>query len=470
MGRIYLCGGIQMVHLNPEIFREYDIRGVVGEDLSEKSVRTIAKAYGTLLRNHGIHSAILGRDVRLSSYAYSRAFADGLMSCGINVIDIGMVTTPVFYFARILYNVEGGAMVTASHNPPEFNGFKLALGKDTLYGEGIQEIRKIAEKGEFAAGYGTLSERDPIPEYIEDLASRITLGPRKVLAVIDAGNGAAGPIARRVLERLGANFVEMYFEPDGTFPNHHPDPIKPKNLKALAMEVALRGADLGIAFDGDADRIGVVDRNGRPVWGDELQVLFWKEILAKHPGALALIEVKCSQALIEMVEKLGGKPEFTRTGHSLIKAKMRETNALFSAEVSGHMFFRDEHYGYDDALYAALRLLRILTNTDKPLDELLQEVPKYYATPEIRVYCPDDQKFRVVQELKERFAKDYRIVTVDGVRVLFSDGWGLIRASNTQPALVLRAESRTPEGLENIKKTIEEYLGGYSSVGKIEWE
>lgn len=290
------------------------------------------------------------------------------------------------------------------------------------------------------------------------------------MCVVDAGNGAAGPAARKVLDSIGAKYEALFFEPDGNFPNHHPDPTQVRNLQHLIRRVRETNADLGIAFDGDADRIGVVDRSGRPVWGDELQTVFWREILAKHPGVLALIEVKCSEALVDVVKELGGKPEFTRTGHSLIKARMRETEALFTGEMSGHMFFRDEYYGFDDAIYAAARLLRLLSNSDKSLDELISLVPKYHSTPEVRVDCPDECKFEVVEGLKEEFSKHYETITVDGVRVVFPGGWGLVRASNTQPALVLRAEGRTQSDLEHIKRIIEEKLSGYPQVGPITWD
>lgn len=459
-----------MANINPRIFREYDVRGLVGEDLTSGSVRTLGLAYGTFLRRNNVTRAVVGRDCRLSSYAYSQAIVDALLETGVDVIDVGMVTTPVLYFSRIYYGTEGGVMVTGSHNPPEFNGFKLAYGPDTLYGEGIQEIRRTAESGEFVWGNGKVTREDPLDAYAQDFAGRITLGPKKVRAVVDAGNGAAGPVARRVLDLLGADYVPMFFEPDGTFPNHHPDPTHKANIAALSDKVREIGADVGIAFDGDADRIGVVGKDGNPVWGDRLQIIFWREILKKNPGALALIEVKCSQSLVDAVQAMGGKPEFTRTGHSLIKARMRETGALFTGEMSGHMFFRDEHYGYDDAVYAAGRLLRILTNSDEDLEGLLRDAPTYLSTPEIRVYCPDEEKFAIVEEVTKAFRATNEVITVDGARVLFKDGWGLLRASNTQPALVLRAESRSQRGLSDIKQAFERVLSGFPVVGAIEWD
>lgn len=459
-----------MMALNPSIFREYDIRGLVGEDLTEKTTYTLARAYGTFLADHGVRKAVVGRDNRLTSYAYSQAAVDALLATGIDVVDIGMVTTPVLYFSRVKYGIEGGMMVTGSHNPPEFNGFKLAYGPDTLYGDGIQEVRRIAGGGQFAAGSGSVTTDDPVPAYVDDIGGRINLGPGTIKCVVDAGNGASGPIARKVFGRIGATFEEMFFEPDGTFPNHHPDPTQKKNIEALAKRVVGTHADLGIAFDGDADRIGVVDRDGRPVWGDELQSVFWREILPKNPGALGLIEVKCSQSLVEEVGRLGGKPEFTRTGHSLIKARMRETSALFTGEMSGHMFFRDEYYGFDDAIYAAARLLRLLSNSRESLTEILDSIPRYCSTPEVRVDCPDQVKFKIVEDVSAELARAGRVITVDGVRALFDGGWGLLRASNTQPALVLRAEAKTTAELDRIKGLFQGILGRFPSVGPIEWD
>lgn len=456
--------------LNREIFREYDIRGIVGRDLTPETVRVLGRAYGSFLRERGISSAVVGYDPRPSSQGFARVITSALADCGLVVIDVGMVTTPVFYFSRVRYGIEGGVMITGSHNPPEFNGLKLAYGYDTLFGEGIQEIRNIAERGRFVSGCGSCSTRNPVPEYVDDLLSRISLNARDVKPVFDCGNGASGPIVNEVARRLGLDYLCLYCEPDGTFPHHHPDPVQPKNLQDVIEVVRTRHYSPGIAFDGDADRIGLVDEYGTPVWGDELQIIFWKEILERHPGALVLIEVKCSQALIETVERLGGKPQFTRTGHSLIKAKMRETGALFSGEVSGHMFFADEYYGYDDAVYAALRLLRIMSRTGKSVRELLSDVPRYYVTPETRVFCPDSDKFRVVEELTSVFAREHPVITVDGVRVVFEDGWGLVRASNTQPALVLRCEARSPESLQRIKRRLEDELGRFPSVAGVIWE
>lgn len=456
--------------VNPQVFREYDIRGVVGEDLTESTVYLIGRAYGTFLKQENIFAAVLGRDPRLSSYAYSRAICQALLDSGVSVLDIGMATTPLFYFARAKYGIEGGVMVTGSHNPPEFNGFKLGFGPDTLYGDGIRNIYEIIQSGEFECGSGQLTEKDPLPDYVDDIANRITLGPKEVRCVVDAGNGASGPVVKAVFDRLGVKYHGLFLEPDGTFPNHHPDPTQQKNLCALIEAVKENEADVGIGFDGDGDRIGVVDELGNPLWGDQLQAVFWSEILPKYPGALALIEVKCSQALFDVVEKLGGRPEFTQAGHSLIKARMRQTGALFAGEMSGHMFFKDEYYGFDDAVYAAARLLRLLSNSEKTLSDFVQGMPRYYSTPEVRVFCPDDDKFNVVEDLIRELRTKYEIITVDGARIVFPGGWGLVRVSNTQPALVLRAEASTCEQLESIKRVIEEKLSGHPTVGVIEWE
>jgi len=467
------------------IFREYDIRGIVGEELDEGVAAAVATAYAAQLQARGESEVIVGRDNRRSSPALAGTVIEALSRAGCRVVDVGMVVTPVFYFARIHYGIEGGVMVTASHNPPHFNGFKLASGFGTMYGEEIQELRRAAEgMAQVAAGAGTsagraagkvvtrnvVTRRRPNGAYLRDLTGRLKLGPRRLRVAVDCGNGTAGQIAPALLERLGCEVVPLYCDPDPSFPNHHPDPVQPANLRDLTAAVRRERADLGVAFDGDGDRLGVVDERGHVLWGDIVMVLFWREVLAKHPGAEALIEVKCSQALYEEVERLGGRPSFHRTGHSLIKARMREIGAPFAGEMSGHMFFADEYYGYDDALYAAGRLLRILSNTDRTLSELVADVPRYPSSPETRVDCPDEDKFRVVEELRESFRRRYPVIDVDGARVIFPDGWGLVRASNTQPALVLRCEARTTGALAEIAAALSEALARYPTVGKPEWE
>lgn len=460
--------------LKPEIFREYDIRGVYGEEIAPAGASAIARAFAVYLRSRlptpdSRLPIVVGYDNRTSSPALRDAVVDALVASGCEVTDVGMVTTPLLYFARVHLGIDGGMMITGSHNPPEYNGFKIAHGYGTLHGEQIQEIRRLAQSGAHIAGQGSVHATDVKPAYRQMLREKIRLGPRRLRAVVDCGNGTASVIAPDALRDLGVDVVPLYCRSDPSFPNHHPDPVDPKNLVDLIQTVRTERADLGIGFDGDGDRIGVVDDQGAIVWGDELMILFWREILPKHPGAEAIIEVKCSQALVDEVRRLGGRPFFYKTGHSPIKAKMREIGAVFAGEMSGHMVFADEYYGFDDAVYAAARLLRILSNTDRPLSALLADLPRYHATPEIRVPCPDDRKFHVVAELVQHFKQRYEVVDIDGARVLFPDGWGLVRASNTQPVLVVRAEATTPRALEPIKATLTEALRRFPEVGEIDW-
>ncbi len=348
------------VRVNPTIFREYDIRGVVGTDLTPEVAETIARAYATFLQARlpapgSRLPMVVGHDNRESSPWISEAVTRGLVASGCQVIDLGTVITPIFYFARVHYGIDGVVMITASHNPPEFNGFKLAHGFGTIYGEEIQEIRRLAERGEQVDGRGIVEHRDVVPAYRAMLKQKIRLGPRRLRVVLDCGNGTASLVAPEVLEELGVEVIRLYCDSDPRFPHHHPDPVQPENLRDLVAMVRRERADVGIGLDGDGDRIGVVDDRGEIIWGDTLMVLFWREILPKHPGAVGIVEVKCSQALYEEIERLGGRPMFYKTGHSLIKAKMKELGAVFTGEMSGHMFFADEYYGFDDAVYAAGR-------------------------------------------------------------------------------------------------------------------
>jgi len=471
------------VKLAPGIFREYDIRGVVGRDLDAEGAFALGRAYALFLGEEGSPGpVVVGRDNRVSSPELSRAVQEGLLAGGRDVVDIGEVTTPIFYYSRILYGIDGGVMVTASHNSPEFNGFKLARGHATIYGEQIQRVRRLLDEGTVGShadgkgraggrGYerGRREERDPVPAYLEMLGEKIRLGPRRLKVVVDCGSGTMSHFAPRALEAWGCQVIPLYCDSDPTFPHHHPDPIQPGNLVDLIRMVQQSRADLGVGYDGDGDRLGVVAPDGSVVWGDMLMILFWREILPRHPGATALVEVKCSQALVEEIERLGGKPVFSRTGHSLIKARMKEIGAVFTGEMSGHMFFADEYYGFDDALYATGRLLRILSHTDRALHELLADVPRYCCTAETRIPCPDEAKFRVVGDLVARFRDTHQVIDVDGARVIFPDGWGLVRASNTQPALVARCEATTPEGLERICRTMKEALSRYPEVEEFQW-
>lgn len=449
--------------LNENMFRMYDIRGVWEDDLTVESAELIGKAFGTYVRQKGIKDVLVGRDNRLSSRPIRDALIKGLTSTGCDVLDVGVLTTPTFYYSNVLYNYQAGMMITASHNPPQFNGFKVMVGPSTIYGDELKKLYYIAEKGEFEEGTGNVKYAYPINSYINMIKEKVKLGDRKLKVVVDCGNGTGSYFYPDVIYNLGCEVYPLYCESDPTFPNHFPDPVKEENLKDLIEEVKRVNADLGIAFDGDGDRIGVVDDKGNVIWGDMLMILYWREIMKKHPGADAIVEVKCSQALVEEIERLGGKPIFFKTGHSLIKAKMKELGAVFTGEMSGHMFFADEYYGFDDAAYAAARLLRILSNTDKSLSELLADVPKYPATPEIRLECDDEKKFDVVKGVTEYFKeKGYNIIDVDGARVLFDGGWGLVRASNTGPELIVRCEAKTEEKLEAIKKELSEALAKFS--------
>ena len=433
-----------------DIFREYDIRGDADQELTDGAVEAIGRAYGTWLRRKGVSRASLGGDVRLSTERIRAAVTRGLLAAGIDVVDIGIVTTPLLYWSLRRLELKGGVMITGSHNPPNMNGLKLCWDKGTLWGDEVQDIRRLIESDDFESGAGNLTRQDLSGAYLEMLASKFQPFRRKFKVVCDSGNGTAGPLAQRFFTSLGCECVPLFDEPDGRFPNHHPDPQKRENLQALIAKVREVGADVGFAFDGDADRIGVVDEHGEVVFGDRLMALYWRDILKTHPGAEALIEPKCSMALAEEVEKCGGRPLYWKSGHSVIKAKMREINALFAGEYSGHMFFADEYYGFDDPFYAAGRLLRILSNEGKTLGELMSSIPLYPITEEARIPCPDTQKFDVVARIRDAALKDHEGITLDGIRILYKDGWGLIRASNTQPVVTVRCEGRDREVLERV--------------------
>ncbi|MDX9788817.1 MAG: phosphomannomutase/phosphoglucomutase [Desulfobacterales bacterium] len=443
--------------LTSEIFRQYDIRGIVGKDMDDAGVVAIGQGVGTYLKRLGHTRLTVGRDCRVSSDAYRNLLIEGLISTGCHIVDIGICTTPMSYFSIRHLKTEGSVMVTASHNPPEYNGFKICRGEDSVYGEMLQEIRKIIDAGRFETGAGRVEPYDILNDYIEYITGNIRLSAPLRIGV-DAGNGTAGAVAVPIFKKLGCTVHDIYCDMDGTFPHHEADPTVAGNMKDLIALVKEKQLDAGIAFDGDGDRIGVVDKDGSLVYGDQLLILFAREILSRKPGATIISEVKCSQTMYNDIKDHGGNAVMYKTGHSMIKEKMKETGAELAGEMSGHIFFKDRYFGYDDAVYAACRLLEILADTKQSLTALLSNVPKTFNTPEIRVDCPDDQKFDVVRDVTARFRKDYDVIDIDGARVLMNDGWGLVRASNTQPALVLRFEARNEARLAEIRRTVEAAL------------
>ncbi len=443
--------------LNPNIFREYDIRGVAGRDLTAGTAELIGRAIGTFQQDEGKRRITLARDCRLSSPELHGAFLAGALATGLDVIDVGVCPTPLLYFSIRHYHADGGVMITGSHNPAEDNGFKVCVGPDTIHGKDIRRLLEIAQSGAFRTGKGKVEQATIVPEYQDHVASTVRL-VRPLRVVVDGGNGTGGVVAVPLLQRMGAEVIGLYCEMDGRFPNHHPDPTVEENIADLRRVVLERRADVGIAYDGDADRIGVIDDRGRTIWGDMLLLLLAREVLSRRPGAVIISEVKASQNLYDDIAARGGRPIMWKTGHSLIKEKMKEEGAALAGEMSGHIFFADRYFGFDDAIYASARLLEILAASDRPLSEMLADVPPTHATPEIRVPCPDDEKFDLVARLRDRIpaiAPEARVIDVDGVRAVFPDGWGLVRASNTGPVLVLRFEARTPERLQALRDLFE---------------
>lgn len=442
------------------IFRQYDVRGIVGTDLTAETASAIGRAFAAFLSLRGVEGPVaVGRDNRPSGTTLRDALVLGLTSCGVNVVDIGVVPTPLLYWSLSQLDVGAGIQITGSHNPPEYNGFKICLGTESVHGEELQELYRLANGLSFPPGHGTVRHEAVIDRYIDDIAHRIGRLSNPPRVVIDCGNGAGALVAPQLFGRLLPDAKCLFCESDGRFPNHHPDPTVVENLRALSAEVTRGGYDFGVAFDGDADRIGIVDRDGDVIWGDYLLIIYARDVLARTgKGQPIIFDVKCSQALPDAVAKAGGTPVMWKTGHSLIKGKMKELGAPIAGEMSGHMFFAESFYGHDDAIYGAARLMRIVSESGGRLEDLLADVPRYVSTPEIRIDCPDDRKFGIVEDAVRHFAGQREVVGVDGARVLFGDGWGLIRASNTQPVLVARYEARTAERLAEIQGEMESWL------------
>jgi phosphomannomutase/phosphoglucomutase len=451
------------VTVNAKIFREYDIRGIVEEDLDVLTIRSIGRGIGTYLGGQSGGTLAVGRDGRLSSPAVRVSLIDGLRASGCNVIDVGMVPTPILYFALHHLGVQGGVMVTGSHNPPEYNGFKINQGEESLTGEEIRAIHRIIEERAYSEGNGIARPADVTTVYQTLVESKFSFS-RSLKVAVDAGNGVAGTVAVSILEAFGHTVFPLYCDPDGHFPNHHPDPSVPENLVDLSACVLREGADLGIAFDGDGDRLGAVDERGNVLWPDQLLILFARDLLTHQPGAPIVFDVKCTQNLPRAIESAGGQPIMWKAGHSLIKKKLRTEDSPLGGEFSGHFFFADDYFGYDDALYAALRLMDLLCRAEKPLSFLLADLPTLHSSPELKFPCPDAEKFQVVEALKGRMRDRYHLIEIDGIRVELDGGWGLIRASNTTPALTARFEAESPERLKAIQEEILDHLKAFSSV------
>jgi phosphomannomutase/phosphoglucomutase len=442
------------------IFRQNDVRGIVDADLTVEAARAIGGAYAALMRERGVTGTVaVARDNRPSGDKLRDALVDGFTSAGVNVVDIGVVPTPVLYWSLYNLDVVGGIQITGSHNPPEYNGFKLSFGKESLHGHDLQHLLELIRSNAAPVGKGEVRFENVIDRYVADVVAHTGKLARPMKIVYDCGNGAAALVAPQLMRALGVEATGLFCESDGTFPNHHPDPTVPENLDDLIEAVKREGAELGVAFDGDGDRIGLVDDEGRIIWGDHLLILYSRDVLERTgKGQPIIFDVKCSQALTDEITRAGGVPVMWKTGHSLIKDKMKETSAPLAGEMSGHMFFGEGYYGYDDALYGAARLMRIVADSGKTVRELLADVPPFVSTPEIRVECGDERKFGLVEKAVAHFRSTHDVIDVDGVRVLFGDGWGLIRASNTQPILVTRYEARSEERLAEIRNEMESWI------------
>jgi len=448
--------------VNKYIFREYDIRGKVIDDFPPEIVVQLGKGFGTFVKRNGFHEIALSGDIRLTTPQLMDDFKKGVLSTGVDVINLGILPTPANYYSMFKLEVGGAVQITGSHNPPEFNGFKMSLDRKAVYGKSIQVLRQYIDSNDFDIGEGNEIKYDIKSDYKSMIIEKINI-ERPMKVVMDCGNAAGAINAPDIFKSLNLELTELYCEPDGTFPNHHPDPTVEENLKDLIGTMKLGNHDIGIAFDGDADRVGVVDETGDIIWADQLMALFLPEVIQN--GDKILFDVKCSQALEDMIIKLGGKPVMWKTGHSLIKQKMNELGCKLGGEMSGHIFFADDYYGYDDAIYVAARIVQTLSRTDKKLSELKEQLPKYYSTPEMRLACEsDEEKFRIANQAINFFQDNYDCITVDGVRIKFEDGWGLVRSSNTQPVIVCRFEANSLERMEELKHLV---LNKLQTMGNI---
>ena len=448
--------------VNKYIFREYDIRGKVIDDFPPEIVVQLGKGFGTFVKRNDFHEIALSGDIRLTTPQLMDDFKKGVLSTGVDVINLGILPTPANYYSMFKLEVGGAVQITGSHNPPEFNGFKMSLDRKAVYGKSIQVLRQYIDSNDFDIGEGNEIKYDIKSDYKSMIIEKINI-ERPMKVVMDCGNAAGAINAPDIFKSLNLELKELYCDADGTFPNHHPDPTVEENLKDLIGIMKLGTHDIGIAFDGDADRIGVVDETGDIIWADQLMALFLPEVIQN--GDTILFDVKCSQALEDMIIKFGGKPVMWKTGHSLIKQKMNELGCKLGGEMSGHIFFADDYYGYDDAIYVAARIVQTLSRTDKKLSELKEELPKYYSTPEMRLACEsDEEKFRISNEAINFFQDNYDCITIDGVRIKFGDGWGLVRSSNTQPVIVCRFEANSLERMEELKHLV---LNKLQTMGNI---
>ncbi|MCW9030906.1 MAG: phosphomannomutase/phosphoglucomutase, partial [Gammaproteobacteria bacterium] len=438
--------------LPEEIFKAYDIRGIVGQTLTVENILLIGQAIGTEAKNRGLDSIVFARDGRLSGPELGQALVKGIMAAGLKVIDIGMLPTPALYYAAAELTNGTGVMLTGSHNPPNYNGIKMVLGGETLSGDTIQRLRQLIVTGQLSAGEGSYANEKVLDKYIERVARDITL-KRKMKIVIDCGNGVAGAVAPQLFTKLGCDVTPLFCEVDGTFPNHHPDPSQPENLADLIAEVKKQNADMGLAFDGDGDRIGVVSGDGKVIWPDRLMMLFAKDVLSRNPGANIIYDIKCSSNLRTVIEEEGGKPLMWKTGHSLIKAKMKETKALLAGEMSGHIFFKEKWYGFDDALYSAARLLEIMSAQLRQPRVVFASLPDSINTPELKINMPEGEHFKFIEKLTAKATSftDAEVTLIDGIRVDYNKGWGLVRASNTTPCLVLRFEGQNKKAMADVQ-------------------